>query len=55
MNDFTILLNYVVGWQIRRFLGLLQYLAKNMAFVVQKFGENFSCQNPFSAILRLKN
>ena len=33
---------------------LLQYLAKNMALLVHKFGENLVCQNPFSAILRLK-
>ena len=34
------MLNYVVGWQSRRFLtGLLQYLAKNMALLVQKIFE----------------
>ena len=54
--DFSILLNYVVGWQSRSFLtGLLQYLAKNMALLVQIFWGEFSiCQNPFSAIRRLK-
>ena len=37
-TDFTILFNYVVGWQNRSFLvGLLQYLAKNMALLVQHF------------------
>ena len=43
------MLNYVVGWQSRSFLaGLLQYLAKNMALLVQTFwGEIISCQNPF--------
>ena len=31
-HDFTILLNYVVGWQSRSLLaGFLQYLANNMA------------------------
>ena len=38
-TDFTILFNYVVGWQNRSFLvGLLQYLAKNMT---ENFVENF--------------
>ena len=41
-------------WQSRGLLtGLLQYLAKNMALLVQKlWTENF--HSPFSAILRLK-
>ena len=47
------LLNYAVGWQSYIFLaGLLQYLAKNMALLVQTFLEDFFCQNLFSAILR---
>ena len=42
-------------WQSFSLLsGLLQYLAKNMALLVQKFREEKSCQNPFSAILRRK-
>ena len=54
-NFFTILLNYVVGWQIRSLLtGLLQYLAKIMAFLVQHFFWFFLAK-PISAILRLKN
>ena len=39
-----ILLNYIVGWLSRGFLaGLpwLQYLAKNMALLVQTFLEDF--------------
>ena len=33
----------------------LQFLVKNIALLVKKnFGINFVCQNPFSAILRLK-
>ena len=53
-NDFTILLDYVVGWKIRSSLtGFLQYFAKNMAFSIQKC-LGFFGQNPFSAILRLK-
>ena len=35
--------------------GLLQYLAKNMALLVQNFWEKKDCQNPFSAILRQKS
>ena len=55
INDFKILLNYVVGWQSHSFLtGLLQYLAKNMALLVPTYWGEFFCQNPFSAILRLK-
>ena len=39
----------------RSFLaGPLQYLAKNMAILVQKIRGNFVSQNPFSAIIRLK-
>ena len=55
-NDFTILLNYVVGWQSRSLLtGLLPYLAKNIALLIQNFSRRiFFGQNPFSAILRFK-
>ena len=55
-NDFTILLNYVVGWQCRSFLtDLLQSLAKNMAPLVQKcLDETFFVKIRFSDILRLK-
>ena len=36
---FTVLLNYVVGWQSRSFLaGLLQYLAKNNNSLGPKIG-----------------
>ena len=51
-NDFTILLNYVVGWKSRPFLTSLfvAIFGKNMALLVQKF----VCQNPFTTILRLK-
>ena len=49
-----ILLNYVVGWQSLSYLtGLLQYLAKNMALLVQKLFEEKSCQYPFLAILSM--
>ena len=34
--------------------GLLQYLAKNIALLVQNFCWDFFGQNPFSAILSLK-
>ena len=41
--------------QSRSFLvGLLQFLAKNMALLVQKFVGDFFCQNKFLDILRLK-
>ena len=41
-NDIMILLNYVFGWQSRSFLaGMLQYLVKNMALLVQKFVGEF--------------
>ena len=50
------MLNHFVGWQSRSFLtGLLQYLAKKYgSFSSQNFGRIFFCQNPCSAILRLK-
>ena len=38
LNNFTILLNQVVGWQSRSFLGdLMQYFTKNMALLVKHF------------------
>jgi len=54
-NDFTILLN-VFGWQSRSFflVSWLQYLAKNIALLVRNFLGEKICQNPFSAILKLK-
>ena len=51
------LINYVVGWQSLSFLaGLWQYLGGNMVLLVQfsSFLGIFFCQNPFSAILKLK-
>ena len=42
-NDFTILLDYVVGWQSRNlFSRFVAMFAKNMALLVQHFWENFS-------------
>jgi len=32
---------------------LLQYLPKDIALLVQKIWEEFFCQNPFSAILKM--
>ena len=36
VNNFTVVLNYVVCWQSRNYLaGVLQYLERNMALFVQ--------------------
>ena len=44
-----------VGKVVVFFSMFLQYMAKNMALLVQLFLRDFFGQNPFSAILRLKN
>ena len=43
-RNIKIELNYVVGWQSRSFLtGLLQYLAKNVAVLVQQIIGEKTC------------
>ena len=57
MKDILLKATYQINqyWQRRSLLtDLLQYLAKNRLFLLQKLFGGKSCQRPFSAILRLK-
>ena len=54
-NDFTILLNYVVGGQSHSFQQVCCNIRqKKYGSFSPKMLESIFCQNPFSAILRLK-